>query len=672
MKDGRCWQAGPPSYLRAESKETVHAAAGDLAYGPVDSDRFWPTKDGTTLRSGFHVTEVREHFIEVVRADSALREAWARHLRERIESLIPNATTDDSAAALVDGSGPNELGEFVQGWRADTLPSETWNTREHHLRFLPRQRVTELAYANVLLHLDPSLGCRALESLVVPTFVLQALNWGDSLSEDRDLLVEVLRVAPPAFDDDGSWNGHIVVLLALEQVVEHAADVDRALQRLQHLSPWHIEMPEANAVAHADAVERLWREEISGWFQLAFAIVLQRRDGLKVLQLLLPRLNAIGLYGGQADRSKTRACSAGIRSLARVLLNSVTTAQLRREWAAQEACLSERGLKTKRELQPEDSESREISPLGEGGRSLRADCVPHLLSALALLRGETPGTDLQATWAWFGECLHRRAPDLERLDDSNAADTLRRQLGALLGRLSSPLESFAETYRKLEPQRRRAEHGYRYREFRGNEESKLCLVAGLFAAETLAREAHRVDSAKALFFMVYAHARRLWLTKGGNDDPERLVAACFAFVHAIFGETLASVLPNLVRPIASEPGLCLAAAANAWVNGVPVDALIALFDRAGVDLIVAAAEEREWWGEDGGPSWFKALDPFILCLGPEQTEARHAMIAARASERATHPEHRAATVLENWLAAEKHVAREAMGRANAGGAVADS
>ncbi len=652
MRDPRCWQAEASGYKSLRTEE-VRVLALDLASGEADTNRLWAQNDESGRGASLNVTGVREHFVDLVRADLRLRDRWTRHLEDRVRGLLADLPNSESGLGSRRRVPREALEALLKTWKVGADPAAIWDHPSRQLDYFPDIR--GFGDANLLVQINPAVACEALEPLILPTFIQQGMEWGHRLSEDRELLLEVLRVAPAVFDGD-TWTRNVVALLALELAVEHAAKLEHALRILEHQSPWHIDMPQANRAAHAVAVERLRSSELPGWLRLAFEQVLCRADGRKMLLLLLPLLCRRVLHARQMGQPTCDPNELALDQLAGILRDvGVTTAELRDEWQAHEAIVAAHAQAPAAKTAP---------PTAEGARSLIGEGVPYLIGALSLLLSVAPNnasvTELAEIWKWFDTLLQDRAPDLERLEHATGAHNLVRQLGLVLSRLTSPGASFADTYRRLEPQRRRAEHGYRYDDYQRNVESMLLLRVALSAAENMVTDVADRSAARSLFHQAYAYARRLWLTQGGADNskPEGLVAICFAYIPAIFGEAVPDVVPSLVAPIAADSGLTLAAANYLRLNRVPVDAIVALFVLGGANLVEMAREEREWWGQgDGRPSWFVAIEPLLQCLEPDRSQMRHAAIGVRARERSLNLVLRGPTMLDDWLAAEHEVAR---------------
>lgn len=651
MRDPRCWQA-QTGHFKPLPGERIQAEARALAHA-VDGARLWPERIDDETAPSLSTPGVRERFVSIVESDVSLRRAWTDHLTDRVKAIPTLVGRDRGFEREISA---DQMALVLRQWAEVKSPSLAWDHRSRRLDYVPD--VGAFGYANLLLQIAPAAAAVAFEALQLPTFIEQAMQWGDRLSEDRDRLLTVLDAAPLVFDE-GRWTRNVVALLAMERVLEHPQAVAGALRQLEHDNPWRA-TAESKA-AHATALATFRENEAPEWFRVAFERVLARGDGREVLSLFAPFVSQKILRGNHQEfgRPRWEPYAAARAELASVLRQSgVVTAHLHRGWEAHRAGLDEAPPAK------QSSRGKEPIPVGEGARTLVGDGVVHLMGALSLLLESSAASEAEATWAWFEELLRGRDPGFEFLDHAAGADGLQRELGALLSRLPDALAAFAKTYRLLEPQRRRAEHGYRYQEYQRNIESVLLLRVGLFGAAGLAGTgSSAARSAELLFHQAFQHARRLWLTKGGGDHSghENLVAECFAFVPTVFGTDAAATIPSLVAPIGSDNGLCLAAAAFLWKNGVPVDSIIALFAAAQVDLIEAAREELAWWAEEKArPDWFQQLQPFLGHLEPERVESRRAAIRARAFQRFRDDALRGGDMLEDWLLAEREIAAEVL------------
>jgi hypothetical protein len=237
---------------------------------------------------------------------------------------------------------------------------------------------------------------------------------------------------------------------------------------------------------------------------------------------------------------------------------------------------------------------------GEGQRTLHAPGLPLLLGATAVLTDTVSHeADLQRRWNWFEELLRGRDPGIRLASDASSRWQVTQRLGALLAGMTSSPVVWRATFRALEPLRRRAQFAIRYDDDSHQDSEDVLLVyVGLHASAYAAgspRDMNRRDG-HDLFWSCYDAARRLWLTAAidaGNHKRE-LVAACFAFLPAVFGADLGAALARALRPIANDSWLLCRACCYLRKSGVAPDGLELLLRANGVNLKAALSDARDW------------------------------------------------------------------------------
>jgi hypothetical protein len=170
-----------------------------------------------------------------------------------------------------------------------------------------------------------------------------------------------------------------------------------------------------------------------------------------------------------------------------------------------------------------------------------------------------------------------------------------------VSQLPDPARLVHDTYRKLEPNRRRAAYAHRYVEDDDHHlDSVLVLRIALAVAvgwrAVLAQRELSITPAVDLFYWAYEQARRLWLTAvlDVSDTTRHLVTTAFAFMPAIFGEELGPALKVAIPPIASDSRMLAEACASLRRNNVDHTTIRELVATAGADLPAALVDAHRW------------------------------------------------------------------------------
>ncbi|MFS8069739.1 MAG: hypothetical protein ACMG6S_25515, partial [Byssovorax sp.] len=189
-----------------------------------------------------------------------------------------------------------------------------------------------------------------------------------------------------------------------------------------------------------------------------------------------------------------------------------------------------------------------------------------------------------------------RDPGLDlALSDAGRGEITKR-LGAVLAKLPDPAATWRSAYRALEPQRRRNQYAISSYE---DVESVLLVHIGLYGCARAVEVAGDTETRARmgeLFWSLYDAARRLWLTAAMDigDRKRNLVAVCFAFLPALFGETLGNALARALRPVGNDPWLLARACSYLRLNGVEAEQLARFVAGAGFDLEATLRDAREW------------------------------------------------------------------------------
>lgn len=522
---------------------------------------------------------------------------WSAWLRA-LTSEVARAATDLHALSLSPATHAAQMMAAARAWEKEPNPLSVWSRR--YGGDLPFSGRALFLYLRLLLLLDPSAWCEAIDRLPWPGLMKHAI-FLHGVAGDRALLIELLRVAPPAFDAEGRWaaSRSVVALLLAEQIVQHALELHKAVSH------------EAREPPPADATDRtspeselraLEDEELPGWMHEAFTVLLARPDGRAIALALLGHLGRVMLLGrSRWPRKGFWAEQQALHELAAVLrAGGVGVHDVRHAWALAEASAREEHARREEnnELRPAHSH-RTSEDEGEGARTLRGEGLPFLLGATLLLGLDQSSTDgLAVFWGWFEELLVGRDPGLSLVQHGSSMTDVPARIGSLIARAGDPGAFVRATYTRLEPQRRRSAFAYRYEDYDHDLGSRLLIRIGLYAAANwAAREGEEgKEPARRLFFWLYEAARRLWLTLTDRLDSERrdLVTLTFAFMPIIFGDALGVALRRAVPPIANEDRMICDAAWFLWQNKVPPERLPELLRDAGADLEAALRDAHQW------------------------------------------------------------------------------
>lgn len=631
MRDARFAEANelerqnPSSLARLDAER---ARAAEVANGPVEYERIQNARGaiqgaGPACWNAFH-----DEFVAQVLRAADRRVAWAEVLR----SSIANRCSDVAALAMVRGE-EDQLHQANNDWLSEVDPYSVWDHPSAHLHFFPCEGFGD---ASLLLRIHPQYGFSLLDSMPFPAMMYMALQWGFDVAEDRDLIEELIELAPPVIEAE-SWAAthSVVALLLIEQVVRHAEKLDAVLaQRV-----WRSEVfePPASGVAAKpkavleEELRMLESDELPSWFTRGFRAVLRRSDGRAIAVNYMARLARKVLLGQTGEaRREWPVFECALKVLAtEATRHGVGVAAVRSEWLrvgeveTQKLVASanvHRAQKTARRRKSDSS--------GEGARTLCGEGFPYLL-ATAMLFGDTPqpGQNIEPLWSLFEEMLVGRDPGLSLVKHGESLQNVPQRLGFLLSLTDNPGHLFSSTYKKLEPHRRRAQFAYRYEEYEQDLESEVLIRVGLNAAANWAARAQserQREDARRMFMGIYDAARRLWLTAVMDTDNSKggLVVLCFAFVKFVHGDSLGSALQVMIPPIANNLRMTCDAAWLLWKNGIAMEALPELFRNTGVDLCATLRDMRQWTELASLPNGFPgSLNELVSALGIESGDA---------------------------------------------------
>lgn len=565
----QAWHKGQAVALAAPSLESIDAAHAELMHAPRE---VW-----AAFFDGFAAGT----------AENTRQHEWSELLQDKVRTFWGTPVAINRSADRQDHAIVNR----ARAWREAKSPFLAW--RAHGFA----GELDAAYYLALLLQADPRAWCNAIDGLPSPHVMGAALYFYVALREDRDAIERLLRLAPPAFDEQWRWvkSRSVVALLLAELIVEHAEALHAAVSS-------RAASPDA-ADDHGAELQHLETVELPAWMRHAFGVLLDRSDGAPSGLGLLGYLASEKITGeSQYPEGAWSAQAQATQILAEMLTErGIGVHDARRVWTATAGIERDHFTDTELVVESREPDTYQIPEyIGEGARTLRVEGFPLLFGA-TILMGQEPGADdVEAFWHWFEELLIGRDPGLPMQPITTAADVAHR-FGLLLSRARSPASLFRRTYIKLEPLRRRALFAYRYADHHDNLGSLLLLYVGLYAADSwTAREKTTSDAdatgPQALFWWIYEAARRLWLT-GPPDvarDRREIVPTCLAFMPRLFGDTLGEALLRAVPLISNEPDMVAAAGWYLWKNGVQLDRLVELLRGAGADLEQALRDTYQW------------------------------------------------------------------------------
>jgi hypothetical protein len=483
----------------------------------------------------------------------------------------------------------------VRAWREEIDPFSVWSQRhEDHGWYEGHQ---PFFYLSLLLLVDPTAWCGAVDGLPTPGVMKAALSAYTQVAEDPDCIETLLRVAPPVFDAQGQWvaSRSVIALLVAQKIIAHAHVLWEALSSQVRLSSG------AERTVAERELRALEGEELPAWMQRAFHVLLERPDGRYIAIGLLGHLGRIELLGQRRfPGGEWSPEQQAFHRLAEALASaSVQVRDVRDMWLAAMAALEEKQRQSKAQRAIVGIPDHRIAEdQGEGARMLRGEGLPLLLGAAVML-GSDPmsSAEVEAFWRWFEELLVGRDPGLSLVQHGSSIVNVPQRFGFLLSRAPDPGALFRATYTKLEPQRRRALFAYRYEDYDHDLGSVLLLRVGINAAANWGgQEPGDPAQARELFWWLYEAARRLWLT--ARDDLDRkkqeLIPVSFAFMTILFPESLGEALRRAVPPIANDAWVLSGAGWCLWRNGVTPERLVALMREAGADIESALRDAHQW------------------------------------------------------------------------------
>lgn len=591
MRDPRFAQASAwEQYNRAslEEETAARSSARAVAAGPPDVTLLEQAEDALDSDRPGCWHAFHETFVESARMSAERQAVWANAILSKV--------AEARDALLSEQGAPHDREIFegaCQAWCEEREPFTAWG---NYSSFVPWRRFDIHRRLRLVLRLDPQEGLLALDTLPYPSFMEEVLH--GECCEDRDLIEALIPAAPPVFDAQGSWvpERSVAALLVTDLITEHVRALHSAVGRID-------DSGNPEELTHEAALQALEQYELPAWMTHAFGLLIQRPDGLRIGLAYLGHLSSQVLPGTGQNFQKADAWSAPEAALAALTealrAAGVTVAQVHDGWReAEQRAITKAEEDAKRNRVRRRPSGKIGERAGEGARSLHANGLPFLFGAAVLLgNAPTSQVELASFWGWLEELLIGRDPGLSLITHGNSLSDVPQRFGFLLSRLDKPGERLRATYKKLEPQRRRALFAHRYEGIHLDLESVVLLRIGLNGATNwLDHDNAQADAARALFSWIYDEARRLWLTAvlDVQETKKQLVPACFAFMPFLFGDGLGAALRQALRPIASDPRMLADAGAMVTLNRVLPGDVTAFFRETGVDLEAALRDVKQW------------------------------------------------------------------------------
>jgi hypothetical protein len=561
-------------------------------------------------------------FVEAVRETPERVRGWSavleQALREARAGIPARLLVKEDESALLESS---------RRWQEETDPFAILGRRLHYVTLSPDDDL--YWWSEVLLRVDPASGLRLLDSLLDPGLMSELLEQSPVV-QDHSLIETMIQAAPAMLDEQGVWlpQRSVALLLVIRLVVRHARELWGMLSQAQ----WHLKVGSGGEAQQdaTGAIEAIVEQELPQWLARAFALLLERPDGIHLAVRYLGHLSSRTQYLTEPTQEDPDFSWQARRVCFEMFVRGLTSARVRPErfyeaWMAAERLAAAKATReAKRQVVRRRSSLDRIQREGEGARTLHADGLPLLVSAACLI--ETSGTvsrDVELFWGWFEELLKGRDPALEQAPDGAPLLAAAQLFGALVAKAGAPGERIRATYARLEPQRRRCLYASHYQELvYQNVESIFLLRVGLYAlthwvAQT--RSSGERDRDREYFFEIYEASCRLWLTATNDRQGQRrrLVTACFAYLP-LLSERLDIALKRTLPRVATNPLSLAEACANLRLNGVDVLSLPPLVADAGFDLVAALRDAHRWSALTGDEAAFpKHLQDLAGELGIE-------------------------------------------------------
>ena len=587
MKDPRLL-LGPIYPLTAEQHESRTAQAkligAELASSPSSGEQF----DAIASRMrGLPWFEFEASFVNSFAGEH--RDNWLKFILAGLDLNVQNVDRfvprrEDAAQAMIKESQQWAERRLIEPW-------SIWTERSVQIN------LSNYCWSRLLSQIDFEQWMTTLDAMQSPSWLNEQALASD-IREDRERLFRLLTEAPLVFD---GWKptGSVLALIATQWIFEHAVSIDTALAQ----PVWNG----AGERAQSDTELQAFRNnELPQYLEAALGKLLDRADGA-IIALHFSANVSDRLIRSEVGRSAISSTqdfditlfafdklSAAIRNRDIPLtqykrLDGVRNAAAK-SWLAKKP--STRSVAMAQ--QPMVTRSNDY---GEGGRDRAAEALPVWLAALGhVYAAELPEPgELAELWMLLESVLVARDSALRTLvnDDVQSTRTVI-WMAHVLAKLKSPSGSWSETYSRLEPQRRRAQHSLRYEDHDEGCPSMILLQVGGCAVSMLTDD--QESEREVLFEAIESAARRLWLTSGQDlgCNWKYLYARTVALTLDVYGTEAPECFAALCGRVSSNGWLLCASAKLMLDKGIAAELLDASAREVGVDLVAELVALKNW------------------------------------------------------------------------------
>lgn len=578
------------------------ALAYALAESSPDISTLKLIYEGEGIRYGF-INAFEPAFILSLCAKPDGKWAWLEALLECQEftsSPRYQRPIGTNAEAVIDA--------LRQEWEAETDPFCVWNWIRERREVEPGPFLR--AWMRLLFALDLGSWLKGINKLPLPALVRSALL-NPTVRDDGELLLSLVKSAPPLFDSDGRWTRSVVILLVLDAALAHVEHVYAEVSRRNFVVfVGDSKMLERQKEAEAKLVAA--ERDLSAWLKEVYRILVLRPDGRQIAirldaRLIWQVLN--GRWGKHGWWSRKEAFYSLTGALA---ASRVSVTDIHQTWKE----LEQTGPRSATDNWPAGMGEPEDRH-GDGARALRTLGLPLLLTASELTEGRLPSgepaspilqTERMYLWPWFLELLQGHDLGLlliaqERYENDTGwwIQWAYNKLAFILEGMPDAADALARGLQSLEPQRRRMKfhypsllHAWRV----GG--SEILLRAGQYLCARQTGSGAPSMHLRKLFLWTFTELHQLYLTAplekwhARFDLIRNLLGESFAFAPGIFRDDLTEALEFMLPLISGDSWLVDQAYQLCAENGSNPDLLTEIFRRLGTDPEQAKLERSIW------------------------------------------------------------------------------
>jgi hypothetical protein len=525
----------------------------------------------------------------LLQGDAERRRTWIAALRAAIDEALV-----DVPGLTYKGYREHVTAE-IERWKSESDPFVLWEMAKGDTYYRDYPAI-ELY---LLRRIDQQLWLEVLDTIPAPSLMWYVV-WLSSIVEDPELLEELLILAPPLFDNQGAWTRSSAILIMVRLIRTYAERVHRAL--VDRIFAAHDDSEKRAIVGQG--CRDFGEIEITLRLQKFYRSLLTRADGQYIAYRLLDDL-IIQSFSSSASPSEDHwtADRSVVEALGATLAASKDSVEKARSiWQELNGRKEEDFKAEAMKLRLHGSQRQRVDERkGEGQRILYENGLPLLLGALVVLsHSGWSQAEGERVWSWFRALLIGRSPGIDVAMKDAVLDEVSKRLGEVLAKFREPSKVWHELYRELEPQRRRGQLGFRYEgDLQYDYESTLLIYVGLYGCALCVKnsdsEASHAQSHE-FFWDLYDSSRRLWLTAAHDigESKRCLVAACFAFMPAIFGDAMQEMLARAIRPIYNDHWLLIRACTHLRQNGIEPEQMKDILTGVGINLEGALRDAYQW------------------------------------------------------------------------------